>query len=305
MKMKTTLIGIVIAITLVLASIIMTGGCTTTQPTEPKPSGVEAGAIQGTVIDVDGKPVAGMRVSIVSGTVGFPEILALTDERGRYSIGSVPAGTFEVAVHDEEGSRVGLESIVVHDGETSTLDFTILAQVVGGEGDLPPATAVPEEEEVEWAADGVLEDIEYLGEMSYGNYEIRWLSDDQYIYIGIRAKTSGWVAVGIKPTSAMKDADMIFGFVKDGVIAVSDQFSTGTYGPHFPDSELGGTDDILDFDGKEEGGYTTIEFKRRLSTGDEYDNDFTKGTINIIWAYGPDDDLEKKHAIRGDGEISI
>jgi len=147
--------------------------------------------------------------------------------------------------------------------------------------------------------------MEYLGEMSYGNYEIRWLSDDQYIYIGIRAKTTGWVALGIKPTSAMKDADMIFGFVKDGAITVSDQFSTGTYGPHSPDTELGGTNDILEFDGKEEGGYTTIEFKRRLSTGDEYDNEFTKGTVKIIWAFGPDDEIAKKHAVRGDGEISI
>jgi hypothetical protein len=305
MKMKITLIGIVIAITLVLAPIIMTGGCTTTQPTEPKPSGVEAGVIKGTVIDVDGKPVAGMRVSIVSGTVGFPEILALTDERGRYSIGSVPAGTFEVAVHDEEGSRVGLESIVVRDGETSTLDFTITAQAVVEEEDLPPATAEPEKEEVKWAADGVLGDMEYLGEMSYGNYEIRWLADDQYIYIGIKAKTTGWVAIGFEPSSGMKDADMVFGFVQSGKTIISDQFSTGTYGPHSPDTELGGTDDILESGGKEEGGFTIIEFKRTLDTGDRYDKALAEGAIKIIWAYGPDDEITKKHAVRGDGEISI
>jgi hypothetical protein len=305
MKMKPILTGIVIVITLVLAPIIMIGGCTGTQPTEPKPSGEEAGAIEGTVIDVDGKPVAGMRVSIVSGTVGFPEILALTDERGRYSIGSVPAGTFEVAVHDEEGSRVGLESIVVHDGETSTLDFTIPAQAVSEEEDLPPATAEPEEEGVEWAADGVLGDIEYLGEMSYGNYEIRWLSDDQYIYIGIRAKTTGWVAIGFGPASGMKDADMVFGFVQGGKTVISDQFSTGTYGPHSSETEIGGTDDILESGRKEEGGFTIIEFKRTLDTGDRYDKALAEGAIKIIWAYGPDDEITKKHAVRGDGEISI
>ena len=305
MKMKPTLIEIVIAITLVLAPIIMTGGCTTTQPTEPKPSGEEAGAIEGTVIDVYGKPVAGMRVSIVSGTVGFPEILALTDERGRYTIGSVPAGTFEVAVHDDKGSRVGLESIVVHGGETSTLDFTILAKAVVEEEDLPPAKTEPEKEEVKWAADGALGDMEYLGEMSYGNYEIRWLSDDQYIYIGIRAKTTGWVAIGFDPTSGMKDADMVFGFLQGGEIVISDQFSTGTFGPHSPDTELGGTDDILEAGGKEEGGFTIIEFKRALDTGDQYDKALAEGVIKIIWAYGPDDEITKKHAVRGDGEISI
>ena len=149
MKIKSILSGIVIVIILVLAPILVIGSCTITQPTESKPSVEEAGAIEGTVIDVDRKSVPGMRVSIVSGTVGFPEILALTDEKGQYTIGSVPAGTFEVAVHDEEGSRIGLESVVVRDGETSTLDFTIPAQVVSEEEDLPPATAEPEEDKVE------------------------------------------------------------------------------------------------------------------------------------------------------------
>jgi len=305
MKMKRILLGIVGAITLVLSLIIMMGGCTTTQPTEPKPSGVEAGAIQGTVIDVDGKPVAGMRVSIVSGTVGFPEILALTDEMGRYTIGSVPAGTFEVAVHDEEGSRVGIESIVVRDGETSTLDFTITAQAVVEGEDLPPATTEPEDEEVKWVADGVLGDTEYLGEMSYGNYEIRWLSDDQYIYIGIRAKTTGWVAIGFEPTTMMKDADMVFGFVQGGEVVISDQFSTGTFGPHSPDTELGGTDDIIESGGKEQGGFTTIEFKRTLDTGDQYDKVLAEGVIKIIWAYGSSNSLAVKHSTKGYGEINL
>ena len=173
------------------------------------------------------------------------------------------------------------------------------------EEDLTPATTEPEEEDMEWAADGVLGDKEYLGEMSYGDYEIRWSSDDQYIYIGIRAKTTGWVAVGLEPSSRMKDADMIFGFVKDRETTISDQFSTGTFGPHSPDTELGGTNDILEFGGKEEGGYTTIEFKRALSTGDEYDNELTKGAIRIIWSYGSTDEIREKHIVRGHGEITL
>jgi hypothetical protein len=84
-----------------------------------------SGGIEGTVTDSDGKPVAGMRVWIVSGTTGFPEIAAETSEEGYYQIGSVPLGTFEVAAHDIEGNRMGIESIVVRSGETSTLNFTI------------------------------------------------------------------------------------------------------------------------------------------------------------------------------------
>ena len=86
---------------------------------------MQAGGIEGTVTDYDGTPLAGMRAGIVSGTTYFPEIAAETNEEGYYQIGSVPPGTFEVAVHDIQGNRIGLESVTVRGGETSTLNFVI------------------------------------------------------------------------------------------------------------------------------------------------------------------------------------
>jgi hypothetical protein len=81
--------------------------------------------IAGIVTDHNSKPVAGMRVSIISGTTGFPEIAVETNEEGYYLIGSVPQGTFEVAVHDKQGNRMCLESVTVRSGEASTLNFVI------------------------------------------------------------------------------------------------------------------------------------------------------------------------------------
>jgi imidazolonepropionase-like amidohydrolase len=89
-----------------------------------------AGGIEGTVTDLNDKPVAGMRVGIVSGTTGFPEMAPETNEEGYYQIRSVPPGTFEVAVHDREGNRIGLESVVVKSGETSALNFIASAEKV-------------------------------------------------------------------------------------------------------------------------------------------------------------------------------
>jgi hypothetical protein len=86
---------------------------------------VANGGIEGTVTDPDGNPVAGMRVWIVSGTTAFPEMAPETNDEGYYRIGSVPPGTFKVAVHDREGDRIGLDSVVVRSGETSTLNLTI------------------------------------------------------------------------------------------------------------------------------------------------------------------------------------
>ncbi len=100
----------------------------------------------------------------------------------------------------------------------------------------------------------------------------------------------------------MKNADIIMGFVKDGSVSIFDLFSTGDFGPHPPDTELGGTDNIIEFAGSDDGTYTIIEFKRLLTTGDKYDNDIVEGKNQIIWAYGNADDIEIKHSTRGYGE---
>jgi hypothetical protein len=83
------------------------------------------GGIEGIITDHDGTPLDGMMVGIVSGTTFFPEIAAETNEAGYYQIGSVPSGTFEVAVHDVLGNRIARECITVRSGETSTLNFVI------------------------------------------------------------------------------------------------------------------------------------------------------------------------------------
>ena len=82
-------------------------------------------SIKGTITDHDGTPLAGMRVIIVNGTTFWPEIAIETNWEGYYQIGSVSPGTFEVAVHDRHGNRIGLGSVTVRSGETSMLNFVI------------------------------------------------------------------------------------------------------------------------------------------------------------------------------------
>ena len=174
---------------------------------------------------------------------------------------------------------------------------------------LPPAPspATPAEPSEPWTADGVISAGEYLSEASYANgaLELFWNSDQQYIYIGIKARTSGWVAMAVQPGSKMKDADMVFGYVEDGKVTVLDLYSTGNFGPHPPDTELGGTDDIIEYGGAEADGYTTIEVKRALVTGDPYDLELPSGKNQIIWAFGSRDDFSLKHDNRGYGEIDL
>jgi len=156
-----------------------------------------------------------------------------------------------------------------------------------------------------WVPDGTITQGEYQKSKSYGDYEINWSADSEFVYIGMKAKTDGWVAVGFGAEQFMKNADILEGYIGDGKAAVADMFSTGEFGPHPADVQQGGTDDILQFGGKREGGTTVIECKRKLDTGDKFDKPLVKGANKIIWAFGADDQSTKKHTVRGAGEIDL
>jgi hypothetical protein len=170
----------------------------------------------------------------------------------------------------------------------------------------PPSTpVVAPGTAIKWVADGVISADEYQQSKTYVDFSISWSNDSEYIYIGMKAKTAGWVAVGFGAETFMKNADIIEGFVKDGNLTIVDMFSTGEFGPHPPDIQSGGTDDILASAGKFDNGYTTVEFKRKLDTGDKFDKPLVKGINKIIWAYANEPVLTIKHSSRGPGEIEL
>ena len=169
----------------------------------------------------------------------------------------------------------------------------------------PPAPVTTTVSAIKWVADGVISPDEYQQSKTYGDFSISWSNDNDYVYIGMKAKTAGWVAVGFGAETLMKNADIIEGSVSDGKLTIADMFSPNVVGQHPPDTELGGTDDILASAGKFDNGYTTIEFKRKLDTGDKFDKPLVKGINKIIWAYSNQPVLTIKHSSRGSGEIEL
>jgi hypothetical protein len=153
--------------------------------------------------------------------------------------------------------------------------------------------------------DGIIKENEYSNTSKFDNglYTLSWSKKGDIVYFALSAETTGWVAIGIDPTTIMEHADMIFGWVDDtGKAHVVDAFATGPYGPHPSDESLGGKTNILDFAGTEQNGITTIEFSRKIDTKDRYDKIIHLDTGNkIIWSYGASDDIYQYHKKAGYG----
>lgn len=168
--------------------------------------------------------------------------------------------------------------------------------------------AQPAEEEsavtTEWSADGVVSPGEYARILDNGGHRLHWTTTAGSIRIAIEADTDGWIAIGFQGGHDMKDADLVLGTVVGSRVDVIDSYSTGTRGPHMADAELGGSDDVLVYGGRESNGTTVIEFERSLDTGDKYDARLEPGVASaIIWAYGSSDVETSIHSKRGHGEM--
>ncbi len=173
---------------------------------------------------------------------------------------------------------------------------------------IPPTVTHPHPPP-EWNPDGTISSGEYDGELTLadGRMVIYWKNDGTRLYMGLWGQTTGFVAIGFEPTSAMKDADMVLGYISGGQAVVLDQFATGTFGPHPSDTGLGGTYDILASGGSESGGVTVIEFSRNLNTGDRFDKVLVPGTtVRIIWSMADADVPTIQHNIaRGSGTLAL
>ena len=157
-----------------------------------------------------------------------------------------------------------------------------------------------------WRPDGTIGPREYFitRVLDEGNYEMSYRTDGEYIYVGLKVKTTGWVGVGISAGDGMRDADFVFAYVTDdGRVIVEDHFSISRT-QHLPDTELGGTNDIVEHGGREEEGFTIIEFKRPMVTDDKFDISLAEGVQTVIWAYGTGDSSEM-HIAQGYIEIVL
>jgi len=156
--------------------------------------------------------------------------------------------------------------------------------------------------------DGIINQNEYSNKFVFDNENFIVYAEiiNDIIYFCIESNAKGWIAIGFDPSSAMKDADMIFGVVTDKEAKAFDTYSTGIFGPHPDDKEIGGNYDILSFAGKRNNSKIYFEFSRKTDTKDSKDRIIIKGKdIKLLWAYSDSNDINSKHKKRGSALIVI
>ena len=132
-----------------------------------------------------------------------------------------------------------------------------------------------------------------------------WKVEGSSLTVRIRARSTGWVAVGFEPSQAMKDANFIIGYVKDGKVNLRDDFGTER-GKHTADTKLGGNSDVNAISGSEKNGITEITFSIPLDSGDAYDKPLRQGNeYSILLAYGKTDSFSAGHEIEAEAKGSI
>ncbi len=160
---------------------------------------------------------------------------------------------------------------------------------------------VPHVESSDVVIDGAIGGDEYAGSYvdSATGMSVYWEHDGDNIYVGVVGKGTGWVSIGFGPeNSGMDGANIIIGYVDDasGVLTISDEIGVGF--EHYSDADQGGSGNIIEKAGSQDGGVTTIEFVFPLNSGDVHDHAFqVGGTFGFILAYQKStDDLVAYHS---------
>ena len=122
------------------------------------------------------------------------------------------------------------------------------------------------------------------------------------------AKNNRYIRVGIgfgADPSTMKNADIYIGRVVGDQVQLFDTYALDVGVPTNDTDLNGGQSDILFLSGTEADGLTTIEFRRKLDTGDRWDKPILNKEIKVIFAYNPDTDYFLYHGPTRSASVSI
>ncbi|MDH5402359.1 MAG: DOMON domain-containing protein [Candidatus Heimdallarchaeota archaeon] len=107
---------------------------------------------------------------------------------------------------------------------------------------------------------------------------LAWGHNLTHIAVALQASTTGWIAIGMGDVGVvMENADIIMGAVASNTAIIQDMYSTGYSAPGVDTRQ-----DIVESDGIEDGGITTIEFLIPMSSDDTEGYDHNWGLNNTF-----------------------
>ena len=153
---------------------------------------------------------------------------------------------------------------------------------------------------------GTLMAQEYKHSFEAEDMKVFWTLDGDKIHFKLAAPTEGWVGIGFDPEDAMGGGDIVIGAVKNGKVRIEDHFADRKRG-HSPDKKLGGDNQVLNPQGMEENGVTTISFTKVLAADDKYDKTIAADKpYRIMLAYGSGrDSFRAGHRYRGVYDVNF
>ncbi|CAF1144593.1 unnamed protein product [Adineta ricciae] len=115
--------------------------------------------------------------------------------------------------------------------------------------------------------------------------DLWWTIDDaeREIVFELHVKTTGWIALGISAAGGMAGADIGVGWIDQmGTVQFQDRYAYNRSRPVIDYT----TTDWFAVQGREQDGWTAIQFRRLLETCDSMDVPIKSGTNILIYAYG-------------------
>lgn len=127
---------------------------------------------------------------------------------------------------------------------------------------------------------------------------LSWTVAGDTIYVGIRAQSEGWIGIGFLPekTKSKQGADLYIFTLEGGKPVAVDLYQASAAGPPVPDDQNGGKASILRSAVVREGNAVTVEFSRKLKTGEKTDMDIIPGKkFSLLLAVGASEAWRAPH----------
>ena len=127
---------------------------------------------------------------------------------------------------------------------------------------------------------------------------ISWSIVGDTIYLALQGESTGWIGIGFlnEKDDKKMGADQYIFTMEAGKMAAFDMVQVKRTGAPKADDDEGGKNSILQSAGSYAGKAWTVEFSRKLKTGDSSDVDIAAGKkLNVLIAHGPEMSLKEEH----------